>query len=361
MKLGVRPGLMLMTLLSALWLGSWSTPVHAADPVGEARGLFEAGVAASKEQRWREARDYFKRSAALYEKPSTLFNLAVVEVKLGLGAEALATLDAFDRIATDEHDTMRQGAKVLRSEAEQLVTKSHPIELIEPIGLGDQGAAAEFEAGKSAYWAGRYEDALESFERAARLSNRPELLYNIGAAADRLRNDERALSALEAYLAADPGSPMAANVRSRVEVLRKVVNERKSQPSQPQVTPTLVGSGELTPPRQVASSSRQWVLLGVGLGAMGGAVGAGFYYKDRVDAVARCRHAGDACTNLSKVEHQRSVAKPLSIILVSVLGAGGIGLVTAGSLLAVRNKKSRLNLSASAAPGEASVWLGGAF
>jgi tetratricopeptide (TPR) repeat protein len=55
----------------------------------------------------------------------------------------------------------------------------------------DEEARALFQAGRRAFADARYEDALDRFRSAYELSHRPELLYNIGHAADRLRRDAR--------------------------------------------------------------------------------------------------------------------------------------------------------------------------
>lgn len=77
-----------------------------------------------------------------------------------------------------------------------------------------------FEAGKAAFDAGRFDEAAERFERAYELSGRPELLFDLGLAADRLRDDERALDAFERYLALAGDSPFRAQVERRVAALR---------------------------------------------------------------------------------------------------------------------------------------------
>ena len=53
----------------------------------------------------------------------------------------------------------------------------------------DAEARAHYQAGQLAFDQGRFENALESFRMAYALSQRPELLYNIASAADRLRQD----------------------------------------------------------------------------------------------------------------------------------------------------------------------------
>src|SRR5262245_19042349 len=61
-------------------------------------------------------------------------------------------------------------------------------------------AKRAFETGQQAFAAGRFEEAADSFEHAYALSGRPELLFDLGLAADRLRDDERALEAFQRFL-----------------------------------------------------------------------------------------------------------------------------------------------------------------
>lgn len=101
-----------------------STASVRADDVEDARVLFNAGGSASAAQHFEEARDYFQRSAALVPKATTYLNLAVVEIRLGLGREALTTLDQFERVATPaEHGQMIERARTLRSLAQEVAEK----------------------------------------------------------------------------------------------------------------------------------------------------------------------------------------------------------------------------------------------
>jgi tetratricopeptide (TPR) repeat protein len=79
-------------------------------------------------------------------------------------------------------------------------------------------------AGKSYYQQGRYTEAIREFEEAHRLSNRPELLYNIAQAYEKLGNLEQAVKFLEQYLEApDLSNRVAAeehlkNLKARLKV-----------------------------------------------------------------------------------------------------------------------------------------------
>ena len=92
----------------------------------------------------------------------------------------------------------------------------------------DREARLMFEAGRSAYDAGRFTDALKSFQRAYELSQRPALLYNLGQAADRLREDEIALDAFERFVQAVPASDLRPGVEERIRVLRGVLAEKQA-------------------------------------------------------------------------------------------------------------------------------------
>src|SRR5688572_21936087 len=87
--------------------------------------------------------------------------------------------------------------------------------------LGDEEARGNFEAGRAAFAAARYDDALPYFERAYELSGRAELLYNIGIRHDRLGHDAEALAAFEGYLAALPEAANRAEVERRIATARE--------------------------------------------------------------------------------------------------------------------------------------------
>ncbi len=91
-------------------------------------------------------------------------------------------------------------------------------------------AKALFQAGAAALSDGRYQAALEHFSRSYELSERPELLYNIGVAHDRLRHDREALDAFEGYLAARPDAPYRSDVEARITVLRRALEDSAAAP-----------------------------------------------------------------------------------------------------------------------------------
>lgn len=85
----------------------------------------------------------------------------------------------------------------------------------------DAEARGLYEAGRAAFADTRFEDAFEYFERSHALSGRPELLYNIGLAAERAGRDTDAVDSYRAYLAALPDAENRRDVLARIEVLER--------------------------------------------------------------------------------------------------------------------------------------------
>ncbi|MFT5355819.1 MAG: tetratricopeptide (TPR) repeat protein [Polyangiales bacterium] len=93
--------------------------------------------------------------------------------------------------------------------------------------VDDARARGLFEQGAAAYEAGHYDAALGFFEESYALSGRATLLFNMGASADRLRQNEKALENYEAYIAAVPEARNAPEVSSRVRVLREDIAQQQ--------------------------------------------------------------------------------------------------------------------------------------
>ncbi len=83
----------------------------------------------------------------------------------------------------------------------------------------DGEARSLYEAGTAAFSDGRFEDSLARWREAYELSERPELLYNIATALDRLGRPAEAREQYQAYLEAVPDARNTNYVRRRIEVL----------------------------------------------------------------------------------------------------------------------------------------------
>jgi tetratricopeptide (TPR) repeat protein len=160
----------------------------------------------------------------------------------------------------------------------------------------DTEAHALFEAGRTAFSAGRFVDALAHFQSAYDLSHRAVLLYNIGQCHDRLRHDTEALAAFEGYLEAIPDAPQRGEVESRIAILREATarsattatTETQTE-TETEVTPPVVTPPDEPPQSEAAAPVAEshdagagpWVLLGVGAAvAIAGAILVGVAFSD---------------------------------------------------------------------------------
>lgn len=113
----------------------------------------------------------------------------------------------------------------------------------------DEVAKGLFQAGKAAYEAGDYKEALQRFQEAYDRSKRPQLLYNIGLATDRLRYNRAALEAFESYLRQVPDSENRIEVENRIRALKEVVQRENAapEPAQPAVVVAAPQCWRVTP------------------------------------------------------------------------------------------------------------------
>ena len=93
-----------------------------------------------------------------------------------------------------------------------------------------RAARSLFDAGTIAFRQVRYEDALENFLQAYKLTNDPVLLFNIGLSYERLYRLPEAQKAFEDYLAALPEAKNRAAVEERI----RIVEEQIAQTPQPE-------------------------------------------------------------------------------------------------------------------------------
>lgn len=137
----------------------------------------------------------------------------------------------------------------------------------------DEEARALYQAGRVAFDDGRFADALGYFERAHELSGRPQLLFNIGSAADRLRRNAVALEHFEAYLEAVPDAENRRSVEARITLLRDALEHGREHGTAEDQVPTpeetaAAGMVEApTDPVGPESRSRTGLWVGIGVGA----------------------------------------------------------------------------------------------
>jgi hypothetical protein len=88
----------------------------------------------------------------------------------------------------------------------------------------EEAAKALYAAARAEYDAGQFKTALLHFQDAYDQSMRPQLLYNVGLAADRLRFNKTALDAFERYLKELPNAENRVEVENRIKALREIID-----------------------------------------------------------------------------------------------------------------------------------------
>src|SRR5581483_2888736 len=107
--------------------------------------------------------------------------------------------------------------------APALALADPPPPAADPTGTDVELAKAHFATGQLYYERGRYPDAAREFEEAYRLSNRAELLYNMGKSYDGIGDHARAAAAYRRFLNAVTSSPDRPWVTERVQALALLV------------------------------------------------------------------------------------------------------------------------------------------
>jgi tetratricopeptide (TPR) repeat protein len=106
----------------------------------------------------------------------------------------------------------------------------------------DAAARSAFLAGRQAYDHGAFAEAVTLFESAYALSPRPELLFNIGRAADADGQSAHAIAVYTAYLEALPAAENRDFVLSRLEKMRALESLRSASAAQAAPLPTVAAA-----------------------------------------------------------------------------------------------------------------------
>jgi tetratricopeptide (TPR) repeat protein len=191
----------------------------------------------------------------------------------------------------------------------------------------DEEARGFFIAGRASYLAGRYDEALERFERSYEMSGRAELLYNIGNAAYKAGKSERALSAYRWFLDKQPASDQRAEVERRIAELEAKVSTEPALAA-PSAAPGPARTEVASRPANVAVTSAlapSLTLAVSGAALVTGVVLAVLGYK----AEQRVRNAPDGA-DWDDYSDDAAHAMPFRIagIALGAAGAAGTALAT---------------------------------
>ncbi|MGE0787254.1 MAG: hypothetical protein AB7S26_16400 [Sandaracinaceae bacterium] len=197
----------------------------------------------------------------------------------------------------------------------------------------DDEAHALFEAGVAALAAGRFDEAYDRFQRAHELSGRPEMLYNVGAAADRAGRDADALVAYEAFLASLPHAENLAFVQARIAVLRERigagddadVGAEQDPDDAPAHRAADHGAAEPDPTAMIAGATLLGLAGATGIAAIiTGSIGLAL----RSDLEARCpMHACSGPDDAASADQMSALGLATDVLAGTTLALAVVGLV----------------------------------
>ncbi|HZS37402.1 MAG TPA: tetratricopeptide repeat protein [Polyangia bacterium] len=214
-------------------------------------------------------------------------------------------------------------------------------------GEGDEDAARlHFQVGQSYYDEANYGDALKEFREAYRLSKRPALLYNVALCHERLDQFDQAIAALERYLADEPQAQDRKLIEARIGNLRQR-QQARTAPAPPPATVTPMQPAptmQLTPPEVAPRRKRlyTWIVGGVGLGLLGGALGTGIASQLTFNTLsANCPGARCDAATYPQAQSDINKGRTLSVVtdVLWPLGLVAEGVATALYFLEGRSKK----------------------
>lgn len=143
-----------------------------------------------------------------------------------------------------------------------------------PVKEEDTRARELFLEGEAHYAAGRYELAAERYLDAYELSQRPELLFNLGNAFERMGEYEKAADYLRRY-ADSPRARDVVSVRERVRRLEAAAAEEQRRAEQereqaqtPEVEQPVAPSSTPPPAAREDGNPATWWLIGSGAAAV---------------------------------------------------------------------------------------------
>ena len=207
----------------------------------------------------------------------------------------------------------------------------------------DRRARERFEKGRVAFSEGAYRDAWEHFREAYLLSKRPELLYNVGQSADRMRMDREALKAFKLYLEKLPNAANRKEVEARVtwleENLAREANGGEVRPttlddSFDETSPTLATDDQGRPAAPETLPNREGEDLNDGAAGEDGAAGS----ADAVDSGEDAGAKGDGDgTQPGRTGWYLRLAAGLGVLAdgLSDAGADSLGSTTLAGMVLV--------------------------
>ena len=198
----------------------------------------------------------------------------------------------------------------------------------------EDAAKAHFLAGSAYYEQANYTDAVKEFIEAHRLSQRPDLLYNISVCYERLGRWDDAIASLQQYLSERPDAPDRQVIESRIANYEQR-RDQERRLHEAQLPPPVMAPPPVVVPTQPRRHVASWIVGSIGAGLLVAALGTGVTaHLTYNDLIMKC--GGTVCNGGDQsLRNEVSFGRALTISTDVLLGVGGAGLVTGIILFAV--------------------------
>lgn len=188
----------------------------------------------------------------------------------------------------------------------------------------DTRARELFLEGEAHYAAGRYEQAADRYLEAYELSQRPELLFNLGNAYERLGDYEQAAEYLRRYVNS-PRARDVVSVRERIRRLETAAAEqkRRAEEQEPEAVPgdAIIEAPAPAPDRTSGMERAKWWLIGSGASAAG-AIGLGLL------ALNAGNNASKDCADAGRPVCRDRASSALTQETIFAIGADALAVAT---------------------------------
>jgi tetratricopeptide (TPR) repeat protein len=223
----------------------------------------------------------------------------------------------------------------------------------------DAEARQHFQLGRTFYDSGRFQQAVEEFEAAYKLSGRPQLLYNVYVAQRDVGELQEAVDALRAYLDQVPDAPDRVNLKARLESLEAQAKRQAEQ----EALAAKASAQPVAEPKtrtEIQRSKVPFIVAGAGGGMLLGSVITGVLAKGKADDLDEsCGGSTCPVSEQSNVDSTRTLAITTDVLwsVGAATAITGVVLWLTGALDTEREVPVSLNVT----PNGISTTLSGRF
>ena len=218
-----------------------------------------------------------------------------------------------------------------------------------------------------AYDLGKYQEAVEEYQKVYEIDGDPVMLYNIAQAYRLNDQPQESIHFYRRYLQRSPEARNKEDVERKITAMEKLIEDRRKAaalvappppktevkpvavppppPPPPVVTTPVVVAPPPPPPPPPTSTTRLvvgWSMVGVGVASIAVAIVEGIKAKNRADYVTSHQFApGDTTVPswTSYLDNIQSEGKTANIVAI-VCGIAGTGLGVAGAIVLITNGSS---------------------